>query len=202
MGIVAGRATRGGAHDDTIEEHGIVCLWRTTEGFVRVTSRRAASELVTLPATPRTDNHTPEQRSRTMSRIRSSDTGPELALRRALWRRGLRGYRLHLRSLPGKPDVAWSRYKVAVFVDGAFWHGHPSAFKSGKSGAYWDTKIARNIERDQAATLALEALGWRVLRLWDFQLKADLEGCIAQIDEALAASAKRGAVRAGAADPS
>jgi DNA mismatch endonuclease (patch repair protein) len=134
-----------------------------------------------------------------MSRIRSSDTGPELALRRALWRAGLRGYRVHLRSLPGRPDIVWPRFKVAVFVDGAFWHGHPSAFKPGKSGAYWDAKIARNVARDKASGLALEALGWRVIRLWDFQLKRDLDGCVADIDEALAASAATAAGPAQAA---
>src|SRR5689334_12677307 len=85
----------------------------------------------------RRDNLTPEQRSRTMSRIRAKGTKPELILRRGLWRRGIRGYRLHRRDVPGNPDVAWITAKVAVFVDGAFWHGHPSAYTPGKSGPYW-----------------------------------------------------------------
>src|SRR3954466_8596244 len=106
------------------------------------------------------DNLTPEQRSRTMSRIRRRDTGPELLLRRAVWAAGLRGYRLDRRTLPGRPDLAWGQSRVAVFVDGAFWHGHPSAFVRGKSGRYWDEKIARNCERDRVANAALESMGW------------------------------------------
>jgi DNA mismatch endonuclease, patch repair protein len=120
-----------------------------------------------------------------MSRIRSSDTGPELLLRQALWRSGLRGYRLHARHLPGKPDVVWTRHKVAVFVDGAFWHGHPTAFTPGKSGVYWDAKIARNMARDGAANRALSALGWSVIRLWDFDIRRKTEECVAQIEAAL-----------------
>jgi DNA mismatch endonuclease (patch repair protein) len=116
-----------------------------------------------------------------MSRIRSTNTVPELLLRRALWQRGLRGYRLHPRGLPGKPDIAWRRLKVAVFVDGAFWHGHPSAFRSGKSGAYWDRKIARNMARDAAANAALAELGWQVVRLWDFEIRKDLEAAVERV---------------------
>jgi DNA mismatch endonuclease (patch repair protein) len=120
-----------------------------------------------------------------MSRIRSSNTGPELILRRALWRHGLRGYRLHAKRLPGKPDIAWGKRSVAVFVDGAFWHGHPSAFKPGKSGEYWDAKIARNMARDEAANRALRELGWRVVRLWDFEVRSMPDQCVAQIEAAL-----------------
>lgn len=131
------------------------------------------------------DNLTPEQRSRAMSRIRSVGTGPELRLRKELWKRGLRGYRLNVKGLPGRPDIAWRREQVAVFVDGAFWHGHPCAFREGKSGAYWDTKIRRNMERDRAADRALRELGWSVLRFWDFEVKNDLEACIDAVEEAL-----------------
>ena len=132
------------------------------------------------------DNLTPEQRSRTMARIRSTGTAPEIQLRRALWRRGLRGYRLDVKRLPGRPDIAWRRYRVAVFVDGAFWHGHPKAFREGKSGLYWDKKIRRNMERDKAANEALKELGWTVLRFWDFEVKQDVESCVDAIEEALA----------------
>lgn len=120
-----------------------------------------------------------------MSRIRSFDTGPEIALRRALWSRGLRGYRLNVRKLPGRPDLSWTRHRVAIFVDGAFWHGHPSAFTAGKSGAYWDKKIKRNMERDRAADLALTDLGWRVGRFWDFEIRKNLDRCLAEIEELL-----------------
>lgn len=135
------------------------------------------------------DNLTSEQRSRAMSRIKRRDTGPELLLRRALWTAGGRGYRIDDRRLPGRPDLAWTRHRVAVFVDGAFWHGHPSAYKSGQHGVYWDEKIKRNLERDRAADEALTAMGWTVLRLWDFAVRRDLAGSTASVIEALEAHA-------------
>ena len=123
-----------------------------------------------------------------MSRIRRRDTKPELLLRRAVWARGLRGYRLDDRRLPGRPDLAWTRQKVAVFIDGAFWHGHPSAFTHGKSGKYWDEKIARNVERDRLADAALRELGWTVLRFWDFEVRKECERCVSEIAAALLAA--------------
>ena len=119
------------------------------------------------------DNLTPEQRSRAMARIRARDTKPELLLRRTLRQAGLTGYRLHVKRLPGRPDVAWIGRKVAVFVDGAFFHGHRSAYTPGKSGAYWDAKITRNMNRYRAADAALKEMGWAVIRLWDFEVRRD-----------------------------
>jgi DNA mismatch endonuclease (patch repair protein) len=116
-----------------------------------------------------------------MSRIRSRDTGPELVLRRALFAAGVRGWRCHAKELPGKPDLAFTRWKVAVFVDGCFWHGHPDFFTPGKSGAYWDAKITRTKERDATATSSLRAAGWRVLRLWDFEIEQDISGSVGRI---------------------
>lgn len=115
-----------------------------------------------------------------MSRIRSTDTGPELALRRALFAAGLRGWRCNIRTLPGKPDIAFTRARLAVFCDGAFWHGHPDHFTPGKSGPYWDAKIARTQERDRNANSALEEMGWLVLRFWDFEIARDLERCVSR----------------------
>lgn len=120
-----------------------------------------------------------------MSRIRSRDTKPELALRRALWEAGLRGWRCHPKTVPGKPDLAFTRWHVAVFVDGRFWHGHPRFFTPGKSGVYWDAKIARTQERDRLANEALEAAGWSVLRFWDFEVEQNLAECAAEVAEAL-----------------
>ncbi len=131
------------------------------------------------------DNLTPEQRAGTMSRIRRRDTQPELLLRRALWAAGARGYRIDDRRLPGRPDLAWTRNRVAVFVDGKFWHGHPSAYKPGQHGAYWDEKINRNIERDRATDDALASMGWTVVRIWDFELRRDLVGTTARVMAAL-----------------
>jgi len=121
-----------------------------------------------------------------MARIRSRDTSPELALRRALYAAGIRGWRCHAKQLPGKPDLAFTRWRVAVFVDGCFWHGHPDFFTPGKSGPYWDAKIARTKERDERANAALTAAGWRVLRLWDFDVEGNLAGCVEQVETLLA----------------
>jgi DNA mismatch endonuclease (patch repair protein) len=123
-----------------------------------------------------------------MSRIRSRDTAPELALRRALFATGCRGWRCHAKRIPGKPDVAFTRWRVAVFVDGRFWHGHPDFFTPGKSGAYWDAKIARTKERDREANLALEGAGWTVIRFWDFEVEKQLDACVARVIAALIAS--------------
>lgn len=120
-------------------------------------------------------------RSRMMSQIRGKDTKPELALRRSLWRNGLRGYRCHYRRAPGRPDVAFVRGRVAIFVDGAFWHGHPEFFVFGKSGDRWDEKIRRNIERDREVDVALCDLGWTSVRIWDFEILEDSDAVVRRI---------------------
>src|SRR5690554_229053 len=111
-----------------------------------------------------------------MASIGKVNTAPEVKLRRALWAAGFRGYRLHRRDLPGTPDLAWIGKKIAVFVDGAFWHGHPSAFTPGKSGQFWDEKIRQNIARDERVDAELLESGWTVIRLWDFEVAKDLDG--------------------------
>jgi DNA mismatch endonuclease (patch repair protein) len=127
-------------------------------------------------------------RSRVMSRIRSKNTKPELALRRGLWAAGVRGWRVHAKRLPGKPDLAFGRRKLAVFVDGCFWHGHPDFFTPGKSGPYWDAKIERTKERDRLANDALAAEGWAVLRFWDFEIEDNLARCLTTVITVLADS--------------
>jgi DNA mismatch endonuclease (patch repair protein) len=116
-----------------------------------------------------------------MARIRARDTTPELALRRALYAVGVRGWRCHVRALPGNPDLAFTRARVAIFVDGSFWHGHPDVFTPGKSGAYWDAKIERNRARDHAANTALREAGWAVVRLWDFEVERDPSACAKRV---------------------
>lgn len=128
-----------------------------------------------------TDITDPATRSRMMAAVRGSDTGPELALRRALSAAGLRGYRVHRRDIPGRPDVAWVGRKIAVFVDGAFWHGHPSAFTPGKSGEFWDRKITANKERDERVDRQLWEEGWIVIRFWDFEVLEDPDGCVRKV---------------------
>lgn len=113
-----------------------------------------------------------EQRSQLMARVRSRDTAPEIALRKSLWALGVRGWRLHAKDVTGRPDLVFRGRRLAVFVDGAFWHGHPDYYW-GQSGAFWDRKIARNRERDEDVSRELAAAGWTVLRIWDFEVHRD-----------------------------
>jgi DNA mismatch endonuclease, patch repair protein len=132
-----------------------------------------------------TDTRTPEQRKRIMAAVKRRDTLPELELRRALYAHGLRGWRCDYRKAPGRPDIAWPGRKVAIFVDGAFWHGHPSRHKPGRSGRYWDEKIATNVARDKRVNRELEKVGWVVLRVWDFEIRKDLESVVTRVEAAL-----------------
>ena len=119
------------------------------------------------------DTLSPAERSRLMARIRSRDTKPEMYVRKAVWRAGFR-YRLHSRTLPGKPDLALAQYKVAVFVHGCFWHQHGCAKTSRPSSnrEFWDRKLDGNVARDARNQAALQALGWTVLTVWECELEA------------------------------
>lgn len=116
-----------------------------------------------------------------MSSVPSKDTRPELALRHELWQRGLR-YLANTKKVTGKPDIAFSKVKLAVFCDGDFWHGHNWAIRGYGSledelcrySQYWADKIRRNIGRDREVTEKLEAEGWTVLRIWESDIKKDL----------------------------
>lgn len=117
---------------------------------------------------------TPEQRSRCMSHIRSRDTKPEMLVRKFLFSKGLR-YRVNVRYLPGTPDLVFRKYKVVVFVNGCFWHGHEGCkyYRLPKSNVdFWQTKIERNIARDAATDSELQAQGWRIIRVWECELKS------------------------------
>jgi DNA mismatch endonuclease (patch repair protein) len=133
----------------------------------------------------------PEARHALMARFRGKDTGPELLLRRTLCRFGIRGYRCHVATLPGRPDVVFTRWKVAIFVDGAFWHGHPSTFQFGSRGDYWDQKIARNQARDRLVNARLAEAGWSVLRIWDVELIKDPLGALGRVTRTLAAAGRQ-----------
>lgn len=116
------------------------------------------------------DKMTPEQRHRCMSRIRSKDTRPEMVVRRFLWSHGYR-YRLHRKGLPGHPDIVLGRLRVAVFVNGCFWHGHSCQRHIPASNVeFWTAKIARNRDRDYKNHSELESRGWVVIVLWECQL--------------------------------
>lgn len=114
------------------------------------------------------DTRTPAQRRKIMQAVRSGDTLPEMTVRRALWAVGLR-YRLHDRHLPGRPDVVLAGRRIAIFVHGCFWHGHPGCPRHRipkTRSEFWRAKIERNQERDRTAAAALEAAGWKVMVIW------------------------------------
>lgn len=118
-----------------------------------------------------------------MAAVKRRDTSPEIGLRKALYAEGIRGWRCDYKRAPGRPDIAWPGRLVAVFVDGAFWHGHPSRHKPGRSGEYWDKKIAANVARDRRVDQELNDAGWSVLRIWDFEIKKDLDGVVSRVAE-------------------
>ncbi len=129
-----------------------------------------------------TDVFSPEKRSAVMRRVKGRDTGPEMVVRRALRALGV-GYRLGGASLPGRPDVVMKGRRAVIFVHGCFWHGHDCArgARQPKANAdYWLAKIGRNRERDRTSEEALAAEGWRVLTLWECELK-DAEALTARL---------------------
>ena len=120
-----------------------------------------------------TDVFTPEKRSAVMRRVKGRDTSPEMKARKLLTRLGAR-YRLHRKDLPGNPDIVLPGRKLAIFVHGCFWHGHDCARGARvpkQNRDYWLAKVARNTARDEAAQAALAAAGWRVVVLWECDMK-------------------------------
>jgi len=123
------------------------------------------------------DVHTPEQRSFNMSKIRGKDTRPEMMVRRWLWANGYR-YRLHRKDLPGKPDIVLTKYHAAIFIHGCFWHRHGCRATSipATQKDFWSLKFKENIDRDNRNQRKLIDGGWRVLTLWECEIKAwDIE---------------------------
>ncbi|MBN6730870.1 very short patch repair endonuclease [Burkholderia multivorans] len=138
-----------------------------------------------------TDILPPEQRSARMGRVRQHGTDIELRLRRALWAAGLRYRFAQAKVLPGRPDIVFVSAKVAVFVDGCFWHGCPKHGTKPKSNAeFWDEKIRRNRERDRRVDCELQQAGWRVVRLWEHEVKKELDDCVTRIALAIRAPTK------------
>ena len=126
------------------------------------------------------DVMSPEQRSMCMARIKGRNTGPEILLRQALWAANLR-YRLHSK-LPGRPDVVFSRYRLAVFVDGCFWHGCKEHGVMPKgNGLFWKKKLGGNVDRDGRVNQELRNLGWRVFRVWEHDVERDTVGVVSKI---------------------
>lgn len=114
---------------------------------------------------------TPEQRRKNMSRIRGKNTSPELILRKIFYESGIRGYRIHYK-LPGKPDIVFLKKKIAIFVDGCFWHKCPICYKEPETRTeFWALKIQRNVERDIKINQILKDEGWEVIRIWEHEIK-------------------------------
>jgi DNA mismatch endonuclease, patch repair protein len=116
-----------------------------------------------------------EATSRVMSANKGKDTLPELTLRKAIWHAGIRGYRLHWNAVPGRPDIVFTRYKVALFIHGCFWHRCPHCdLPMPKSNiAFWVNKFGKNKERDRQKEQALLQLGWKVVTVWECEIKRD-----------------------------
>lgn len=135
------------------------------------------------------DNLTLEQRKNNMQHIRSNNTKIERILRNALWRKGYR-YRKHYNKLPGKPDIVLTKYKIAIFCDGEFFHGknwemQRKKIEKSNNSEYWVMKIERNIDRDEDINRKLKAMGWIVLRFWGKDIRNNTESCVKAIDEAV-----------------
>jgi DNA mismatch endonuclease (patch repair protein) len=119
---------------------------------------------------------TKEQRHKCMSSIRGKNTRPEMIVRSYLFSHGLR-YRIHVKKLPGTPDIVLRKYMCVIFVNGCFWHGHDGCgeFRPPKSNtAFWSEKIRRNKERDARVRVSLRLMGWHVIQLWECQLKSSV----------------------------
>ena len=134
----------------------------------------------------------PEVTHKIMSSIKSKDTKPELLLRKALWHKNMR-YRVNYTGLPGKPDIVFTKSKVAVFCDGDFWHGHNWVIRGmdsfeeelGGYSEFWKNKILRNIQRDKEVSQKLNAMGWKVIRIWESDIKKDINQCVKAIEEGI-----------------
>lgn len=128
----------------------------------------------------RIDTLTPEQRSYCMSRVKGKDTGIEKLVTAEIHRRGLR-FKKHVSELPGRPDIVFHRARVAVFIDGDFWHGYRFPMWKDALPDFWKKKIGKNRERDRKNFRKLRNMGWRVIRLWQHQIERDLDICIKRV---------------------
>ena len=136
------------------------------------------------PGRRRTDVHTPEQRRHNMQQIKAKHTEPEEHIAHYLYRNGFRGYRRNVKDLPGTPDFVLSRYKTVIFVNGCFWHGHEGCryFKYPQTNEeFWREKINSNRTRDQRKIEELQALGWRVIVVWECELKDNADATLAKL---------------------
>lgn len=134
------------------------------------------------------DKISKQQRSHNMAMVKSKNTKAERVLRLALWHRGIR-YRKNWRNLPGSPDIAITKYRIAIFVDGDFWHarGHEQSpgEQVGTNKDFWKKKLARNVERDKEVNDQLTQAGWLVLRFWESDINKDIDLVVSEIEKYL-----------------
>ena len=133
------------------------------------------------------DKLMPEQRKKNMRSIKGKDTSIEMILRKALWKKGYH-YRKNYKNLPGTPDIALTKYKIAIFCDGEFFHGKDweilkPRLERGKNSDFLVTKISRNRERDEEINKKLLFMGWIVIRFWGMDIKKNTDECIRVIEE-------------------
>lgn len=135
------------------------------------------------------DKMTKEQRSANMRAIKSKDTKIEVLLRKALWHQGVR-YRKNYKICNCRPDIVITKYKIAIFCDGDFWHGNDK-YTIDKNAIFWNNKISVNKERDLRNTIELRDNGWTVLRFWGSTITHKLDNCIAEVLQAIALKTKK-----------
>ncbi len=124
---------------------------------------------------------TPDQRKHNMSRIRAKNTGPEVRLRKRLYAAGVRGYRIHY-NLPGKPDIVFTKKRIIIFIDGCFWHKCPVCFQEPETRKeFWLKKIQSNIDRDKRVNEQLEKDGWKIIRIWEHEIRKEPEAAVKRI---------------------
>lgn len=133
------------------------------------------------------DNLTPAQRSYCMSRVKGKDTNLEKMVRSALHRRGLR-FRKHVRELPGRPDIVFRSARLVIFIDGDFWHGYNFPQWCETVSPFWQKKIEGNRTRDDSNVAKLNGMGWTVIRIWQHEVKEDLDRCIQRIEDLVRAA--------------
>ena len=132
--------------------------------------------------------YTTKKRSKIMGKIRSKNTRPELLFRKALWKKNVR-YRIDNKKLPGKPDVSIKKYKLAIFIDGEFWHGYDwdkRKLEIKSNRLFWIPKIERNMQRDRQVNQILSEMGYTVFRFWSNEILKDLNTCINDVLEYIA----------------
>lgn len=138
------------------------------------------------------DRVSKEVRSWVMSRVRATQTGPEIAFRKALWAAGVRGWRKNFAAIQGKPDVVFLKKRIAVFVDGCFWHGCPACYRQPNSNKdYWKNKITRNVARDRFIDNILREQGWILVRVWEHAVHANIGACVGKVLRALRIADRR-----------